>query len=129
VLWLTLPNALKRCNGLLRFAVEFCVLALPLLLALTSLSSHLLVLNGCILGLAMSLKVVSARATTVSHPEADASKALPAVTVHRAHMMLMTVIAILAVDFPVFPREFAKCETWGMSIVSVAGLSGLAQVT
>jgi hypothetical protein len=32
-------------------------------------------------------------------------------------MMLMTVLAILAVDFPVFPRALAKCETYGVSLV------------
>jgi phosphatidylinositol glycan class W len=31
--------------------------------------------------------------------------------------MLMTVLAILAVDFPVFPRILAKCETYGVSLV------------
>ena len=32
-------------------------------------------------------------------------------------MILMTVLSILAVDFPVFPRSLAKCETYGVSMV------------
>jgi glucosaminylphosphatidylinositol acyltransferase len=43
---------------------------------------------------------------------------LPALTIYRAHMLLMTILAILAVDFSVFPRSFAKCETFGVSLVS-----------
>lgn len=42
---------------------------------------------------------------------------LPALSTYRAHMMLLTIICILAVDFPVFPRELAKCETYGVSLV------------
>ncbi|KAG6878167.1 hypothetical protein C0993_011240 [Termitomyces sp. T159_Od127] len=44
---------------------------------------------------------------------------LPAVTVYRAHMMLMTILCILAVDFPVFPRTLAKCETFGVSLMDL----------
>jgi hypothetical protein len=31
--------------------------------------------------------------------------------------MLVTILAILAVDFPVFPRTLAECETYGVSLV------------
>ena len=37
-------------------------------------------------------------------------------------MLLLTFICILAVDFPVFPRELAKCETYGVSLVSVPSM-------
>lgn len=45
---------------------------------------------------------------------------LPALTTYRAHMLLLTFLCILAVDFPVFPRMLAKCETYGASLVGLA---------
>lgn len=42
---------------------------------------------------------------------------VPYLTIYRSHMILMTTIAILAVDFPVFPRRLAKCESFGVSLV------------
>ncbi|KAG8819578.1 Glucosaminyl phosphatidylinositol (GlcN-PI) nositol acylation protein [Serendipita sp. 399] len=44
---------------------------------------------------------------------------MPAVSTWRAHMMLMTVICILAVDFQVFPRSLVKCETFGVSVMDL----------
>eukprot|EP00003_Mantamonas_plastica_P031177 TRINITY_DN798_c0_g2_i2.p1 TRINITY_DN798_c0_g2~~TRINITY_DN798_c0_g2_i2.p1 ORF type:complete len:238 (-),score=50.68 TRINITY_DN798_c0_g2_i2:76-753(-) len=39
------------------------------------------------------------------------------VSIFRASLMLLTSIAILAVDFSIFPRRFAKTETYGYSLM------------
>ena len=39
-------------------------------------------------------------------------------------MLVMTTIAILAVDFKIFPRAFGKCEDFGVGLVSSPRLLG-----
>ena len=41
-------------------------------------------------------------------------------TMFRVHGMVASVIAILAVDFQIFPRRFAKTETYGSGLMDVA---------
>ncbi len=73
---------------------------------------------------ALGLSLFSRRESGTSLPSngseratANAKAPLPFLTTYRAHMLLMTILAILAVDFPVFPRSLAKCESFGVSLV------------
>ncbi|KAG0697135.1 GWT1-domain-containing protein [Suillus ampliporus] len=120
---------------------EFGILVIPLLLSMTLFAeapgalSLLLLVPTLVLLLLPPLErgtplpaesrdeLVSpggrSRAEIPSKQLSQSLRPLPALTTYRAHMMLMTILSILAVDFPVFPRVLAKCETYGVSLMDI----------
>jgi phosphatidylinositol glycan class W len=108
------------------FLTSWTILVLPLLSSMTVFANHPLYLDGVLLLANLLVIQLPRKASGIPLPSNSSTRPatppkrlppLPALTTYRAHMMLMTVLAILAVDFPVFPRSLVKCETFGASMV------------
>eukprot|EP00981_Chlorochromonas_danica_P005220 scaffold1046_cov162-Ochromonas_danica.AAC.50 len=122
-----LPLASFLQQGHHFFLVDFATIAIPSLLSITLLADYFyarvaitaLMLCGRFLQL---LRTSSAQSTgiieAVGAPKTEHPK-LTCLTNFKGANILMTCMAILAVDFPVFPRYFAKTESFGLSLMDI----------
>lgn len=99
-----------------------CTVA-PLLLGMTACADRVVELNGAlVVAAAVAWLILPASRPPPSPKDAvggnNNDNRHPYIAIHRAQMMIMTILAILAVDFPIFPRSFGKTEMWGTSLVS-----------
>ncbi|OQR81437.1 GPI-anchored wall transfer protein 1 [Thraustotheca clavata] len=115
-------SKLKRTAIL--FVIEYTILVLPILVAFTFTEYALPItvffgVFGVILG-GLSWKHANESTQKQARNEKVTllmAKENAAVTCFRAQMMICTVVAILAVDFTIFPRRFSKTETYGVSLM------------
>lgn len=125
VLVIGVPCA-RHANTAVSFTVEYTAIVLPGILVFTILSDYaafviaFMLLSSCAVGgfslLTNShrLKHVSKRLSEATYPDK-----LPCVTLSRTYVTLITAIAILAVDFTIYPRRLAKAETYGTGLMDV----------
>ena len=104
------------------------------MLAITLYSSHSILLNTILVSPAALLYILpstngnrkraskpmpSKPAESAEGDELEQLPIRPFITIYRGAMIVVTCLAILAVDFRIFPRRFAKVETWGTSLMDV----------
>lgn len=107
---------------------DFLIQCCAILFATTVYSSSPQMLNGLLIlpAIAAFLQPAPEARVPAKPPakdeEADDKDALPVkpfITAYRGAMMIITCSCILAVDFPVFPRRFAKTESFGTSLMDM----------
>ena len=106
--------------------LDFSVLVLPIVLSSTVLSNILHHVTLGLLAVSAGLCCYINSSPSAGHQQNALGTFLqsqvkfhqvPFVTVSRVFVNVITAVSILAVDFPVFPRRYAKTETYGTGIM------------
>ncbi|RGP73226.1 gpi-anchored wall transfer 1 [Fusarium sporotrichioides] len=117
----------------LAFAVDFLLNVGAILLSVTLYSNSPLLLNLLLIAPAALIFTLPPRSVSrkkkakippnarsnESSGQLDILSTKPFLTNFRGCMLIVTCVAILAVDFHLFPRRFAKVETWGTSLMDL----------
>uniref|UniRef100_A0A0E0GMZ1 Uncharacterized protein n=1 Tax=Oryza nivara TaxID=4536 RepID=A0A0E0GMZ1_ORYNI len=100
-------------------AIDYLSIVLPVLLIFTVLAEWAC---ACALSLVMLISILTMFKRSRSHLKAGPND-LPLlradISSYRVSVVLVTCLCILAVDFKIFPRRYAKAETYGCGIVHV----------
>ncbi|KAK8626289.1 hypothetical protein V6N13_133940 [Hibiscus sabdariffa] len=98
-------------------AVDYMIIVLPTLLIFTVLADWL---YECTIGLVLLLLFSTVLKRAYCWPYTEGPHAVRAsISSYRVVTMVVAFLCILAVDFRIYPREFAKTETYGTSLMDL----------
>ena len=116
-------------KSLRNFLVEFFLLVVPMLLVTTIFASisHVFHLIIWFVGLSIYFRLSKRKNSIETHSTTSFSRLIEN---FRGQIFLVTCLCILAVDFPIFPRRYAKTENFGFSGMDLGvGLFAIAHGT
>lgn len=115
-----------QLNNLTSPIIDFLLNVVLLLASITVYSNDISTLYKSLIGpliVLLAYQMIFANkkkpAQKLPQKNLDILQQKPFITAYRSHMLILTNFAILAVDFHIFPRRFAKVETWGTSLMDM----------
>ncbi|KAF5306642.1 hypothetical protein FQA39_LY08831 [Lamprigera yunnana] len=106
-----------RKNVRLQLILEFVLIVIPLVLIVTVLAKY--ATNIIILLIIISITLMGFLRNRTDLSCHQKRKNYNYITSARGIIFVLTVISILAVDFPIFPRHFTKTRDYGYSLMDV----------
>lgn len=99
-------------------AVDFLTIVLPIILFFTVLADWTYI--WAILLMMLLVFTIAAKRSGSSSPlEGRVHSLKTIISSYRVFVMIVTCLCILAVDFRIFPRKYAKTETYGTSLMDI----------